>query len=296
MALAVAPACCAAWSARAGGVLLTSTTAPPVLEFAASREARRPLPDRARHARPHDLHQAPAVLRAGRGPAGRSARRCGPAVTAAVERFVADYTAYFEAHNTRGREAHRSVPAGDRGGRARHCSPRARTAGPPASSTTSTTTRSRCSARPTAFGRLRLALGAGGLRRRVLAAGALQAHAGPAREGAGPAHRAGHRRGERHRPRRGPAAGRRGRARGGDRSRRGGRRARSADEIAGATGAGAAIGLGMDVTQRGLGAGGLRGGGARLRRASTSWSPTRASRTPRRSIAWSSPTGSAPSR
>ncbi len=63
--------------------------------------------------------------------------------------------------------------------------------------------------------RLRLALGAGGLRRGVLAARALQALARPAREGAGPAHRAGHRRGQRHRARGGAAAGRRGRPRAG---------------------------------------------------------------------------------
>ncbi len=68
-----------------------------------------------------------------------------------------------------------------------------------------------------------LAHRAGRLRRRVLAARALQALAGPAREGAGPAHRAGHGRRQRHRPRGGPAAGRRGRPRGGDRPGRGGR-------------------------------------------------------------------------
>ena len=53
----------------------------------------------------------------------------------------------------------------------------------------------------TSFGRLRLAHRPGGLRRRVLAARALQALAGPAREGAGPPHRAGHRGRQRHRAR-----------------------------------------------------------------------------------------------
>ena len=96
-----------------------------------------------------------------------------------------------------------------------------------------------------------------------------------------------------HRPRGGPAARRRGRARGGDRSRRGGR---------------AAGGRGDRRQTRSAGPGArprdgrhLRGLGARPRSrrrcsrtaASTSWSPTRASRTPRRSTAWRSPTGSA---
>ena len=70
---------------------------------------------------------------------------------------------------------------------------------------------------------LRLALRPGRLRLRVLAARAVQAHAGAAGARAGPAHRAGHGRGERDRPRRRPAAGRRGRPRGRDRPGRGGR-------------------------------------------------------------------------
>ena len=107
---------------------------------------RRPLPDRARDPGPHHLHQAPAVLRAGRGPGGPGGgagrgHRGGGALRDRLHRLL-------RGAQHRGREAHRSVPARDRGGRASGSSRPARTGAPPASWTTSTTTRSRCSAPP----------------------------------------------------------------------------------------------------------------------------------------------------
>ena len=112
--------------------------------------------------------------------------------------------------------AHRSVPARRRSCRASACSRRARTAAPPASSATSTTTRSSCWAPPARSASYVSLTRAGRLRRRVLAARALQADPGAAGAASWPAAIAlvtgG---GGGHRTRRRPAARRRGRARGG---------------------------------------------------------------------------------
>ncbi len=194
--------------------------APDVLEFAGSREAEAlcqigpATPD-------HTIFtkRLPCFAPV-ENPADPESVRAG--VTKAVERFVADYTAYFEAHNTAGAELTDPVPPGRRGGRARplrhrqgpaHRRHRGRHLPP----------HDLGPGRGHVLRELRLADRQGRLRRRVLAARALQALAGPAREGAGPAHRAGHRGRQRHRARGGPAAGRRGRARGGDRPGRRGR-------------------------------------------------------------------------
>ena len=205
-------------------VILTFDDSADVLEFAASKDARelchvgpatpdhtiytKRLPCFAACDRPDD----PDAVQA--------------AIQTAVDAFVADYTAYFNAPQSLRRDPHRSVSAGRRGGRARHVhggkgSPdlghRQRHLPPH-------DLRGR---RGRELRALRLALRPGRLRHRVLAARAVQAHAGAAGARAGPAHRAGHGRGERDRPRRRPAAGRRGRPRGRDRPGRGGRAARS---------------------------------------------------------------------
>ena len=126
---------------------------------------------------------------------------------------------------------------------------------------------------------LRVADREGRLRRRVLAARALQAHAGPAGEGAGPAHRARHRRRPRHRPRGGAAAGRRGRARGGRPTSTRRARARRPRRSSRPWAAGRALGLGMDVTSEASVRAAFEATVLDLRRRSTSSSPTPASRT-----------------
>ena len=113
---------------------------------------------------------------------------------------------------------------------------------------------------------VRVALRAGRLQRRVLAARALQAPDGAAREGAGAAGRAGHRRRERHRPGGGPAARPRGRPRRRDRPRRG-RRPPGRRGGRGGRGAGAPARARDGRHLRGLGRGGGGGDGRRVRRA-----------------------------
>ena len=215
---------CAAWSAASRRQVLLLRRRADVLEFAASREARRPLPGSA--PRRPTTRSTPSGCRASRR--SRTRRRSGGGAgrrsPTAVERFVDRLHGLLRRRTTRdGATLTDPFPRVDRGGAASACSRPARTARtagivgrhlPPhdlgarrGHLVRAATSRSR----------------RGRLRRGVLAARALQALAGPAREGAGPAHRAGHRGRERHRPGRGPAAGRRGRARGRDRSRRGGR-------------------------------------------------------------------------
>ena len=77
----------------------------------------RALPDRARHPRPHHLHQAPAVLRTGLRPGrpgggARGRHRGGRALRGRLHRLL-------RGAQHRGGDPHRSVPARDRGGRAR---------------------------------------------------------------------------------------------------------------------------------------------------------------------------------
>ena len=228
--------------------------APDVLEFAGSREAEAlcqigpATPD-------HTIFtkRLPCFAPV-ENPADPESVRAG--VTKAVERFVADYTAYFEAHNTGGAKLTdpfpRVVVVGGLGlfatGKDR------RTAGIVDDIYHHTIS---VLGAATSFGELRLAHRQGRLRRRVLAARALQALAGPAREGAGPAHRAGHRGRQRHRARGGPAAGRRGRARGGGRPGRGGR-AQGGRGDRGRRGRGPGGGARHGRDQRGLGARRLR--------------------------------------
>ena len=142
------------------------------------------------------------------------------AIERSVARYAEDYTRYFEAHRFRGRRAARSAsPRGagagprhvhggegppDRGDRQRHLPPHDRRHGQ----------------RPRVR-RLRVAHPARRLRRRVLAARAVQADPGPARARAGPPHRPGDGRGRRPRQGHRPPPGRRGRPRGGRRPRRG---------------------------------------------------------------------------
>ena len=255
---------CADACSRARRVIVGFDDAPAVTEFVSSADAPGGEPGGAGHARSHDLHQAPAVLRGSRRHATDASGHLdgGGERRRALRRVTT--RAYVDGHRGAGVELLDALPrvvlvpglgmftagrdARTAGIVKRHLSPHDRRDRPGHR------------LRP-----LRLAHGPRRVRRRVLAARALQAHAGAAGEGAGPADRAGHRRRLRHRPRRRAAPGRRGRARGDHRRRRrirapgggrghqGGRRRSCARPRHGRH-------------QRGLGAGGVRGHGARLGR------------------------------
>ena len=282
-------------------VVLRFDDAEDIRELAGAPEAARAHPGRPGHARPHDLLETAGLLRPSRGSdlAGRRGRRAARG----GDRFARDYTAYFEAHRhgelmkPGGRhgvavgdpDAHGPVPARRPAAWSRNVHERERR------------THGRDRRRhlpPHGMGHpggvgarsVRVALRAGRLQRRVLAARALQAPDGAAREGAGAAGRAGHRRRERHRPGGGPAACSRGRPRRRDRPRRrrrppGGRGGR------GGRGAGAPLGLGMDVTSEASVEPAVSATSTRTV-ASTSSSRMPASPTRRRSTGWRSPTGS----
>ena len=143
---------CAGWWAATAARSSTFDDAPDVLEFAGSREAAAlctvgpATPD-------HTIYTKRLPCFVPVRPAGRSRGGARRRSTPRSRASSADYTAYFDGPQPRGRDAHRSVSARGRGEPGSACSPPARIGAPRASSATSTTTRSRCSAPPPRFGR-----------------------------------------------------------------------------------------------------------------------------------------------
>ena len=285
---------CAACSARARRVILGFDDRADVTEFASSADAPAAQPGRPGHARPHDLHQAPALLRAistgAADPGGRPGRRWRARSSASSRTTRPTSTAIA----ARGVELLDALPrvvllpglgmftAGKD----------ARTAGIVNDIYHHTIS---VIGAATAFGRyvslsaqdafdveywplelykLTLAPPEKELARRIaLVTGG----------------------GSRHRPRRRPAPRRRGRARRGHRlDARAARRV--ADEVTRRSAAGARSALRHGRHQRGLGPGGVRGDRARLRRPRHPGLQRRHRALRRRSTAWRWPTGSARSR